>query len=64
MVLIEFELFQIIQNFPYSWFFENREIEDVISNILAWRLDLMDDEKNLLDNINLMIEIIDNELKK
>jgi hypothetical protein len=48
----------------YSWFFENREIEDVISNILAWRFDLMDDEKNLLDNINLMIEIIDNELKK
>jgi hypothetical protein len=48
----------------YIWFFDNREIEDIVSNILAWRIDLMDDEKSLLDNINRNIEIIDNELKQ
>jgi len=48
----------------YIWFFENREIEDIISNVLAWRLDLMDDEKTLLDNINQTIKIINNDLKQ
>ncbi|MGB6037693.1 MAG: DUF6090 family protein [Cryomorphaceae bacterium] len=48
----------------YVWFFESREIEDIVSNILAWRLDLMDDEKTLLDNINQAIRIIDEELKR
>ena len=46
----------------YVWFFESREIEDIVSNILAWRLDLMDDENTLLENINLALEIIDEEL--
>ena len=48
----------------YTWFFENREIEDILSNIMAWRLDLMDDEKTFLDNINKMIKSIDNELNQ
>jgi hypothetical protein len=48
----------------YVWFFENREIEDIISNLLAWRIDLMDDEKTLLDTINQTIKIIDKDLKQ
>lgn len=48
----------------YIWFFENREIEDIVSNIMAWRTDLMDDEKTLLDNINQMINSIDKELNQ
>lgn len=46
----------------YVWFFKNREIEDIISNILAWRIDLMADEKSLLKSVNQMIQIIDDEL--
>jgi hypothetical protein len=48
----------------YIWFFENREIEDIVSNIMAWRKDLMEDEKTFLDNINLTIKNIEKELNQ
>jgi len=57
-------------NFPkgsyesdYKWFFGNREMEDVISNIMSWQQSEISDELKLLDSITDMIEIIENELK-
>ena len=57
-------------NFPkgsyesdYQWFFSNREMEDVISNIMSWQQSEINDELKLLDDITDMIEIIENELK-
>lgn len=46
----------------YVWFFKNREIEDIISNIMAWKVDLMQDELSLLNNIEKVIKIIEGEM--
>lgn len=57
-------------NFPkgsyesdYKWLFSNREMEDVISNIMSWQISEINDELKLLEYITDMIEIIENELK-
>ena len=59
----------IFPNFPsgsyesdYHWFFNNREMEDVVSNITSWEIGEIDDELTLMNNINNIIEIIENEL--
>ena len=48
----------------YIWFFENGEIEDIVSNIMVWRKDLMEDEIAFLENINLTIKNIEKELNQ
>jgi len=46
----------------YHWFFENRVIEDIISNVDSWRIDGINDEKALLDFFNELLQIIDEEI--
>ncbi|MDZ7614449.1 MAG: DUF6090 family protein [Flavobacteriaceae bacterium] len=48
----------------YIWFFSNREIEDIVSNITVWRIDLMTDEQTFLNNIKHTIATIDKELQQ
>ncbi|MEJ2003985.1 MAG: DUF6090 family protein [Cyclobacteriaceae bacterium] len=48
----------------FVWFFSNREIEDLLTNILAWRKENMLDEQAFIDNIEKMIELIDDQLKE
>lgn len=47
----------------YTWFFSNREMEDVISNLTAWKKDIISDEKKLKANIDEIIVVIDTALK-
>jgi hypothetical protein len=48
----------------YTWFFENREMEDLISNISSWKSVIISDEQKLMDAINYTLLLIDNELKQ
>jgi hypothetical protein len=47
----------------YTWFFNNREMEDVVSNIVSWQKNVVDDEKLLQEHIERMIYLIENELE-
>ena len=47
----------------YIWFFESREIEDIISNISSWKKVIITDEQVLMESIDSILELIDNELK-
>lgn len=48
----------------YTWFFSNREMEDVFANIFVWKKENILDEEILVKNIERMIQIIDEELKR
>lgn len=48
----------------YNWFFMNREMEDVISNILSWKKSIIDDEEKLKEQVERMLRIIEDELEK
>jgi hypothetical protein len=45
----------------YAWFFSDRVVEDIVSNIVGWQKNVVDDEKLLEDHIERMIYLIDNE---
>ena len=47
----------------YQWFFENRVVEDIISNIDSWRIDALDDEKQLLEFFNELLQGIEQEIE-
>jgi len=47
----------------YTWFFNNREMEDVVSNIVGWQKNVVDDEKLLQEHIERMIDLIENDLE-
>jgi hypothetical protein len=46
----------------YRWFFENRVIEDILSNVDSWRIDAIGDEKALLVFFKELLQIIDEEI--
>ena len=46
----------------YTWFFQNRVIEDILSNVDSWRIDAISDEKALLVFFNELLQIIDEEI--
>ncbi|WP_296705944.1 hypothetical protein [Algoriphagus sp.] len=46
----------------YHWFFENRVVEDIMSNIDSWRIDALDDEKKLLKFFNELLQAIEKEI--
>jgi hypothetical protein len=46
----------------YAWFFSDRVIEDIVSNIVSWQKNVVDDEKLLQEHIERMIYLIENEL--
>jgi hypothetical protein len=46
----------------YTWFFQNRLIEDILSNVDSWRIDGINDEKALLVFFNELLQIIDEEI--
>jgi hypothetical protein len=48
----------------YTWFFESREMEDVISNISSWKSVIISDEEALMDCIDSILALIDKELKQ
>ncbi|WP_079512942.1 DUF6090 family protein [Maribacter arcticus] len=48
----------------YTWFFKNREMEDVISNIVTWKKSILEDEEQLREKIDQMILLVENELEK
>ncbi|SIO14501.1 DUF6090 family protein [Algoriphagus halophilus] len=47
----------------YEWFFSNREMEDLLANIVAWRKENVLDEQVFKEKIDRMIQIIQAELK-
>ncbi|WP_075352521.1 DUF6090 family protein [Algoriphagus marinus] len=47
----------------YPWFFENRVVEDIISNIDSWRIDALEDEKALLEFFKELLSILDQEIE-
>jgi len=47
----------------YTWFFSNREMEDIISNLTAWKKDIISDEQKLMASIDQIIVVIDTALK-
>jgi hypothetical protein len=48
----------------YQWFFQNRVLEDILSNVDSWRIDGISDEKALLDFFNELLQIIDQEINR
>ncbi len=48
----------------YEWFFNNRQMEDLLANIVAWRKENVLDEEGFIDKIQKMIYIIKAELKE
>ena len=48
----------------YNWFFESHEIEDIISNISAWKKVIITDEQLLMESIDSILLLIDKELKQ
>tara|TARA_R110002051_G_scaffold56046_1_gene103816 strand:+ start:4007 stop:4765 length:759 start_codon:yes stop_codon:yes gene_type:complete len=48
----------------YQWFFNNREMEDLTANIFSWKKENVIDEQIFMDKIEIMIQIIDVELKE
>jgi hypothetical protein len=46
----------------YQWFFQNRLVEDILSNVDSWRIDAINDEKALLVFFNHLLQIIDQEI--
>ena len=46
----------------YTWFFQNRVIEDILSNVDSWRIDGINDDKALLVFFNELLQIIDQEI--
>jgi len=47
----------------YSWFFKNRSMEDLISNITSWKSGMVAEEEALIEIIDRMIYLIDNNLE-
>ena len=47
----------------YEWYFQNRELEDIIINIFSWQKGSLNGEKLLGTHIKEMLELIDLELK-
>jgi hypothetical protein len=57
------------ENFPrgsyysdYDWFFNSKEIEDIISNITSWHLTIYTDQNNLLRTIDTMLVLVGQEI--
>tara|TARA_R110002074_G_scaffold367649_1_gene541744 strand:+ start:142 stop:900 length:759 start_codon:yes stop_codon:yes gene_type:complete len=48
----------------YQWFFNNREMEDLTANIFSWKKENVIDEQIFMDKIEIMIQIINTELKE
>lgn len=46
----------------YQWFFQNKLIEDILSNVDSWRIDGINDEKALLVFFNELLQILDQEI--
>jgi hypothetical protein len=46
----------------YDWFFANRELEDIIAGITAWKKELIVDEQSLSETMDGMIRLIEKEL--
>lgn len=46
----------------YDWFLGNREMEDLVSNIISWKVETIKDEEILSEAIEDMVSIIDSEL--
>lgn len=46
----------------YQWFFQNRLVEDILSNVDSWRIDGINDEKALLVFFNELLQLIDQEI--
>tara|TARA_R110001592_G_scaffold3704_2_gene21328 strand:+ start:4109 stop:4831 length:723 start_codon:yes stop_codon:yes gene_type:complete len=58
------------QDFPkglytsdYNWFFNSRQLEDIIANITSWQKTIYTDQKNLLKIIDEMLLLIQQEIK-
>jgi hypothetical protein len=47
----------------YTWFFKSREMEDVVSNITAWKITIINDEQILMESIDQILLLIDQELE-
>ncbi|WP_445748327.1 DUF6090 family protein [Polaribacter sp.] len=47
----------------YEWFFKSREMEDIVSNLSSWMKTIYLDEKELSKNIDVMILLVENEIK-
>ena len=48
----------------YEWFFNNREMEDLTTNIFVWKKENVLDEQAFMDKLKIMIQIIDTELNE
>ena len=48
----------------YQAFFKNQELENIISNILVWRYDMLGEQTQLLQSIKTMLTIMDEEIVK
>ena len=46
----------------YQWFFQNRLVEDILSNVDSWRIDGINDEKALLVFFNELLKVLDQEI--
>jgi hypothetical protein len=57
------------ENFPrgsyqsdYDWFFDSREVEDIIGNITSWHKTIYTDQNNLLQTIDTMLALVIEEI--
>ena len=48
----------------YTWFFRSREMEDLVSNISAWKKTIIIDEQLLMESIDEILVLIDQQLEK
>ena len=46
----------------YSWFFNNKEMEDVLINITSWKKSVTIDELSFKEKIDQMILLVENDL--
>ncbi|MDG1277849.1 MAG: DUF6090 family protein [Algoriphagus sp.] len=47
----------------YHWFFQNRLIEDILSNVDSWRIDGINDEKALLEFFEELLLVLDQQIE-
>jgi hypothetical protein len=47
----------------YHWFFQNRLIEDILSNVDSWRIDGINDEKALLEFFEELLLTLDQQIE-
>jgi hypothetical protein len=47
----------------YTWFFNSKEIEDIIGNITSWHKTIYTDQKKLMQTLDTMLQLVNQEIK-